>query len=903
VAALLGWRQQGIRDMKRSLRSWLWRIPVDQEVDEELAFHLDMRTRELIDRGVDPATARRQAAERLGDLADLKRTCVDLGRKRDRDMRLMQWLEEFRNDVTFALRQLRRAPGFAAVAVITLALGIGANSAIFALVDATLLRPLPFPAPDRLVMLWEQKEGTPRGRVSPLNLLDWTERNRSFEHIAGFFPGIGGMVMNGADGTAETIPRQWVMAGFFDVLGVKPIIGRTFTQEDNDRRANAVVMSEGLWRTRFNSDPTIVGRDIQFDGDPYTVVGVVPAGFQLFGETSIWGLVPTDRRPALRGIYALQVIGRLKPGVAVEQSRADLATVADALAREYPATNTGRGVRIEPLHDALIGSDLRTTSMLFLGVVGFVLLICCANVANLLLARATVRTRELSLRAALGAGRWRVARQLLTESLVLAALGGALGVAVGAAILEIAPAIIPQGLLPGAVTLTFDVRVVAFCAAGALLVGLLFGVVPASQTTAENLRGELSSRTSGTETGRGGFLRSALVVGEVATAVVLLFGAGLLLRTLANVENVDRGYRAERVLTMLVDPLGSRYPTPESLLQFFAAVEDEIRAVPGVQDVAWGTTLPMGPSEGGRYFVQIVGDTPVDDSQLPTADFQIVSPSYFATLDLPVVAGRPFTDRDTRGSVAVCVVNEAFVRKHLQGRSPIGVRVAVRPTAQPQSAAVVREIVGVARQVKGRPDETEDLVQLYVPLAQNVQDDIFLLVRPTSARAEGLAGPVRGAIGRIDKEQLVSVRNVMTLEDIAWGATSRHRFRAVLVMTFATLALVLAMVGVFGILAYSIQQRVRDIGVRRALGATTADVFRLVVGSTVRVIAAGAIIGLVASATLGRLVSSMLFGVEPLDPATFALVTVVLVFTAALAVAGPAWRATRIDPVAALRGD
>jgi putative ABC transport system permease protein len=888
--------------MKRSLRSWLWRVPVDQEVDEELAFHLDMRTRELIDRGLDPATARRQAAERLGDLANLKRTCVDLGRKRDRDMRVMQWLEEFRNDVKFALRQLRRAPGFAAVAIITLALGIGANSAIFALVDATLLRPLPFPAADRLVMMWEQKEGTPRSRVSPLNLLDWMERSRTFDQIAGFIPSVGGMVMNGKDGTSETVPRQWVMAGFFDVLGVKPIVGRTFTQEDNDRRANAIVMSEGLWRTRFNSDPGIVGRAVQFDGDPYTVVGVVPGGFQLFGQTSIWGLLATDRRPALRGIYALQAIGRVKEGVTIEQAQADMATVADGLASEYPTTNKGRGVRIEPLHDALIGSDLRTTSMLFLGVVGFVLLICCANVANLLLARATVRMRELSLRSALGAGRWRVARQLVTESLVLAAIGGVLGVGVGAAILDVAPALIPEGLLPGAVTLTFDLRVVGFCAAGALLVGLLFGVIPASQTTDLASSSALAS-DSRSVTGRGGMLRSALVVGEVATAVVLLFGAGLLLRTLTNVENVDRGYRADRVLTMLVDPLGARYPTPESLLQFFAAVEDEIRAVPGVQNVAWGTTLPMGPSEGGRYFVQVVGDPPVDESQLPTADFQIVSPAYFETLDLPVLAGRPFSDRDNRGSAAVCIVNEAFVRKHLRGRSPIGMRVGVRPTAQPQSAPVLREIVGVARQVKGRPDETEDLVQLYVPLAQNVQDDIFLLVRPASASTEGFSGSVRGAIGRIDKEQLVSIRDVMTLEDIAWGATSRHRFRAVLVMTFATLALVLAMVGVFGILAYSIQQRVRDIGVRRALGATTKDVFRLVVGSTVRVIAVGAVIGLVTAAGLGRLVSTMLFGVEPLDPATFALVTLVLALTGAIAIAGPAWRATRIDPVAALRGD
>jgi putative ABC transport system permease protein len=377
----------------------------------------------------------------------------------------------------------------------------------------------------------------------------------------------------------------------------------------------------------------------------------------------------------------------------------------------------------------------------------------------------------------------------------------------------------------------------------------------------------------------------------------------LLLRTLMAVENVDRGYRADGVLTMVVDPLGSRYPTPAALSQFFAAVEQEVTVLPGVRSVAWASTLPLGPSEAGRSFFEIVGDPPVDPTNRPTADHQIVSPTYFRTLDLPVVAGRSFTDRDTRDSVPVCIVNEAFVRGHLRGRSAIGLKVAVRPTASPQAPPVLREIVGVARQVKGRPDETEDLIQIYVPMAQDLMDDIYLLVRPTSGRAEGLAPSVRAAIARVDKEQLVSIRSVMTLEDVAWEATSRHRFRAVMVMTFAGLALLLAMVGVFGILAYSVQQRVRDFGVRRALGATTSDVLRLVVGSAVRVIATGAVIGLVLSTLLGRLLATMLFGVQPLDPLTFALVTIVLVLTAAASIAGPAWRAVRIDPAAALRSE
>jgi putative ABC transport system permease protein len=888
--------------MKRSLRSWLWRVPLDQEIDEELGFHLEMRTRELVERGMDPKTAREVATQRLGDLASLKRTCADLGRKRDREMRLMQWLEEFRDDVKIALRQMRNSPAFTFIAAVTLALGIGANSAIFALVDTTLLRPLPFPAPDRLVMLWEKSDTTPQSRVSPLNMLDWHERSRTFDVIAGFVPNIGGMVLAGADGTAETHPRQWVTAGFFDVLGVKPVVGRTFTADDDRRRANAVVLSETLWRARFNGDPSIVGRDIRLDGAPYTVVGVVPTGFQFFGRTSMWGLVSIVRRPEVRRAYALHAIGRMKPDIALDAAGSDLAAVAEGLAREFPETNKGRSVVLEPMHDALIGSELRLTSMLFLGVVGIVLLICCANVANLLLARATVRTRELAVRSALGAGRRRIIRQLVTESLVLSAVSGVLAVVIGAAILNIAPSLIPEGLLPTAVTLTFDMRVVAFCAGAAVLVGLLFGLAPAWQATAFSSAPALAS-DSRTVTGRGGTLRNLLVIGEVATAVLLLFGAGLLLRTLIAVEKVDRGYRAEQVLTMMVDPLGSSYPTPVLLQQFFDDVEREIMSLPGVSSVAWASTLPLGSSLAGSSFFDIVGAPPVDESKRSSADYQIVSPKYFNTLDLPIVAGRGFDERDTRDKVPVCIVNEAFVRNHLQGRSPLGVQIALRPTGSPQSKPDVRQIVGVARQVKERPDETEDLLQVYVPMAQDLMDDMYLLVRPTSQRAEVLAGSVRAAIGRVDKEQLVSVRDVMTLDDIAWDATARHRFRAVLVITFAALALVLAMVGVFGIFAYSVQQRVREFGVRIAMGASMSDVLRLVLGGAVRVIAVGMVIGLGLAAVLSRSLASVLFGVEPLDPLTFGSVALVLLVTAVISTAGPAWRAARIDPAVTLRGE
>jgi putative ABC transport system permease protein len=888
--------------MKRSLRSWLWRVPLDQEVDEELALHVELRTRELIEHGLDPKIARDTVLSRIGDLGQLKRTCIDLGRKREREMRLTRFIEEFRDDVRLAIRQLMKAPGFTIVATITLALGIGVNSAIFALVDATLLRPLPFHEPDRLVAVWERTDRTARGFASPLNMQDWNERTRSFELIAGFVPGMGAMVMSGSDGTAETVSRQWVMAGIFDVLGVKPLVGRMFRPDDNDQRKNMVVLSEGFWRTRYGGDPSIVGRDVRFDGEPYTIVGVAPKEFTLLGDTAMWGLRWIPPGPQFRAAYGFQGVGRLQPDVTLEQAQADIATVASGLAKEFPQSNTGRSVHLEPLHDALIGSELRTTSILFLGVVGFVLLICCANVANLLLARATARARELAIRSAIGARRGRIVRQLLTESLVLAAIGGALGVAVGASILKAAPSLLPAGLLPGMVTIAFDARVLAFCGVAALLVGILFGLAPAWQATgvssAQVLAGE--GRAS---TGRGGRIRGLLVVAEVATAVLLLFGGGLLLRTLMAVEGVDRGYHTEGAVTMMVDPLGSTYPTPQRLLQFFDEVEREVRGIPGVRSVAYTSTLPLGASDIGPVSFEIVGDPPPANNQRPAAAFQLVSHAYFDTLRIPLADGRAFTDRDTVDSPRVCIVSEAFVRTHLGGRSPIGLQVALRPAQIPQAKPDIREIVGVVDQVKGRPDEIEDVAQVYVPFAQRPIDDIYLVATPQSPGLEGLAASVRAAIDRVDTAKLVSVHTVMTLDDIAWDATGRYRFRAVLVMTFAMLALVLSMVGVFGVLGYAVQQRSREFGVRMALGATGGNVLRLVLGSASRLVLTGAVIGLALAIASARTISTFLFGVPPLDTLTFAAVAVLLAVTASIAVAVPALRALRIDPVEAFRAE
>jgi putative ABC transport system permease protein len=817
----------------------------------------------------------------------------------------MPAFDDLRQDLRFAMRTLTRERLFTAAAVLMLALGIGANSAMFALVDAILLRPLPFPAPDRLVVLWEQTPASPRSPVSPINLLDWKARTRTFDGMAAYVPNIAGMVLASEDGNAETISRQWVSSGIFEVLGVRPIAGRTFLPSDDADRAAVVVLTETFWRTRFDADQGIVGRSLRLDGDPWTVIGIVPDSAQVIGRASMWAL-STPRFPPVappnagRAGFA-RAIGRLKPGVPLETAADDLSAVAAALARELPS-NAGRGATIEPLHGAVVGRELRLTSMLFLGVVGLVLLICCANIANLLLARATVRRRELATRAALGAGRSRVIRQLLTESLVLGVLGGLIGIAVGAAILSVAPSVLPADLLPAPVTLSFDSRVLAFCALATLIVASLFGLAPAWQAANAPLAQVIASE-SRTASPRGSRTRTSLAAAQVAVAVVLLFAAGLLLRTLANLDDVDRGYRAESVLTVLVDPVDSRYGSPAGLLRFYDAIEQDLRSRPGVRAAAWATTLPMGESYFGQTFAEVAGDAPLEESARPVVDYQIVSPSYFDTLDLPIVTGRAFDERDRADSVPVCMVNEAFVRRFFQGRSPIGLRLVIRPMTGPQAKPFIREIVGVARQVKGRPDETNDFLQIYIPLAQNTIGDIFLLVRPESGDAAALAPAVRATFARLDTDQLTSVRSVMTLEDVASDGTARHRFRAVLVLTFAGLSLGLAMVGLFGVIAYSVEQRVRDFGVRRALGATTRDVLGVVMSGAAPMIAIGAVIGLALSLAAGRLLASLLFGVRPLDAATFGAVALVLAVTAAVAVVGPAWRAARVDPAVALRAD
>jgi putative ABC transport system permease protein len=816
---------------------------------------------------------------------------------------LTERLEEVSRDVRLAVRQLISAPGFTLVAALTLALGIGINSAIFSLADAALMRPLPFRQSERLVMLWERLPTSPKTGVSPLNMRDWNLQSRSFEGIAAVQRGMGGgPLLTAPDGSMESAERQSVSANFFDVLQVTPIAGRTFRSEDDGPSPRVVLLGERVWRRRFSSDPSIVGRLVRLNGQPYTVLGVVADAVQFSRPAEIWTLSPQfPDVPALRAARAFEVVARLKPGVTMEAAQSELGVIADQLAREYPEANKGAGVIVEPIRAGIVGSDLQTTSVFLLGVVGFVLLLCCANVANLLLARATARAREIAVRTALGAERGRIVRQLLTESLVLAVSGGSLGIGIGAAILRAAPALIPSGLLPAAVTPAFDARVVIFSLGAAVAVGIVFGVIPAWHATGASLSGVIASESrSATSTSRR--LRSLLVSGEVAAAVLLLCGASLLLQTLLKLIGGDTGYRSqsESVLTLdfsVSTGKNSRYPTSEAVIQFYDAVGREARALPEVRHVGWASSLPYGTSELGRWAFEIVGDPQVDLRNRQTAEYTTADPGYFETLDLPIVNGRGFDERDTLRSLPVCLVNEAFVRRHFKDRNPIGARLLLKPgfNQPPQ----VREIVGVARQTSGEPDAPEEMLQVYVPLAQFPTGDVYMVVQPSTGSAEALTPLVRRVVALIDPD--VPVRRDRTLEVLSIQSTAGYRFRAKLVGTFAALALVLAMVGVFGVLAYTVQQRQREIGVRMALGATSARVMWLVFRDAGWMIATGAFAGVVLAAFSGRLIATFLFGIDPLDPLTFVSVPVVILLTAIVASAAPAWRASRINPVVAFR--
>jgi putative ABC transport system permease protein len=861
----------------------------ERRLREEIEEHLVQQTAENIRAGLSPNEARRQAVLKFGAVEEVK--------EHYRDQTGLPILEHLLHDTRYAVRSLRKNQGFTAVAVLTLALGIGANSAIFSFAAAVLLRPLPFDEPDQLVMVSEgRQDRAERGKAAFLNFVDWREQNQTFESIAAVTG--SGVTVQASDGTPEQIPSQSVTADFFRVFRVQPIIGRAFTTADVVPKPNVVVIGERFWRTRLGADPAILGRVLTLNGQPYSVIGVIPASFQILEPSELWTLFSAPPgAPFLRRSRFFDVIGRLKPGVTLETARADIRTVAENIAASSPETNKGWTASVDEMGEMLVGNELRLTSQVLVAVVLCVLLIASANVAGLVLARGASRTREFAVRAALGAGRRRVLMQSFTESLVLASVGGIVGFGLCAGIVRAAPSLIPPGLLPPSVALSLDWRVVAFCAVVSTAVGILFGLAPAWNATRISLTEAIGVGTRGSTTKTGAF-RNVVTVAEVAVAVLLLCGAGLLVRTLHSLANVDAGHRAEGVVTARVTLPTGRYNTHERMLRFHESVERELNAVPGVR-AAVGTSLPLDGSFFGQLF-EIVGDPPAEPSQRPVATYEMVSGRYLDTMGIPIVQGRGFDDGDVTNGTPVCLVSEEFVRRFLAGRNPIGMQVRVSPmTFASIMAPVTREIVGVVRQVKQRPGELREAAQLYVPMAQNSWFAASIVARSEVGRPEALLSIIRSVVAKI--EPTLPLTRVRTLEEVAFEANARPRFRAQLVGTFALLALVLAMVGLFGVLAFSVQQRVQEFGVRIAVGANTSDIVHLVLRRTAWITLSGIAFGLAMSAGLSRFLQGLLFGVEPIDLTTFAAVAAVLMMTALGASLAPLMRAARVDPLVALR--
>jgi predicted permease len=796
-------------------------------------------------------------------------------------------------DLRYAARLLRKSPGFTLTAIVVIAIGIGANGAIFSLVDAVLLRPLPYAQPEQLVRLWEHAPGNDRNAVSPLNFLDWSEQNKLFASMAAISGASRTLTRDGA--SAERILGQAVTSAFFDQFGVKPVLGRTFVAGDFVPNSQVVIISEGFWKSHLGGAASAIGSTLLLDGQPKTVIGVVPADFQIWQVSHLWEPYVVRRSPEQRKIHYLRVFGRLRPGVTVEQARANMATVAASLAQAFPETNKAWGVTVDPLREAMVGRDLRTTSLVLAGVAAFVLLMGCANVASLLLARGVGRTREIAVRASLGGSPGRIAQQLLTESALLATLGGAAGMALAWTIVRAAPSFLPPDTLPVGVKLVLDLRVIAFASLATLATGLLFGFAPAWQASRLSLAETLRAGGRGATSGAG--FRTVLAAGEIAVAVILVAGAGLLLRTIVSLDHVDPGFHADNVITMHVNPPNSRFKDPQQTGVLFQRMEREIAAVPGVKSVGFSTVLPLDGWDIGQPFT-VVGAPPVGASQSPSGNYQMVNPRYFETLGIAVIRGRAFTDRDTAQSQQVCIVNEELVRQHLQGREPIGTHLIVAAMGATGPKNVDREIVGVIRQVKvDGLDEKTNSGEVYVPLTQNSWYWSAIAVR-TEGNSLGVVNSVKEAIARVDKD--LPVTRVRTMEEVAAETIAQPRFRAGLVGAFAALALVLAAVGIFGLLAFSASQRTREFGIRMALGARAGNVLAMVLRGGLAITAAGVAVGIAGATALTRFLETLLFGVQPLDLVTFAGAALLLTAVALAACAIPAWRASRTNPAVAL---
>ncbi len=799
----------------------------------------------------------------------------------------------FMQDIRYGFRMLAKSPGFTAVAVATLALGIGANTAIYSVVNAVLLRPLPYDAPDRLALVWHTNPNKDEGTtdyVSYPSFLDFRRESTTFEEMAGATPPWS-LVLSG-DGEPERVSAQFVSWSFYKLLGTRPILGRAFLEsEDQPGQPLAAVLSHRLWQRRFGSDPHVLGRTITIDGQPVTVVGVMPPGFYFLEDVDLW--TQLSGNPVIgrgRGVRIARVLARLSPAADLSQAGGEMETIARQLQQEYPATNAGLGASVVSLHEHIVGNS-RTALVVLLGVVGFVLLIACANVTNLLLARATSRGREIAVRTALGATRPRLLRQLLTESVLLAVLGGAAGVVLAAWAADLIRGLGPAGL-PRADEVGIDPHVLAFTTVLSLLTGLLLGLAPALHMTGAHVYEKLKEGGRGPSASGRGTLRNMLVISEVALALVLLAGAGLMIRSLARLLDVSPGFDARHLLTLQISLPDTTYAQPARRAGFYTELFSRIEALPGVEASGGVTRIPL--REGVTTKLDIQGHAVAPGAQ-PEVEFRRASARYFRAMGIPVVKGRALEDQDTPESRLVAVINETAARRFWPGEDPIGGRVRFFGS---DPNLPWWTIVGVVGDVKHFGLDSAPRPEVYMHFGQGPPISPFIAVR-TSVDTTGLTATVRDTIRAIDRD--VVIYNVATMPDLIRGSMVQRRFNTLAVGLFAAIALTLAALGIYGVLSYSVRQRTHEIGVRMALGAAHGDVVKLVLKQGLALVLIGVLTGLPAALALTRLLTSMLYEVAATDPPTFIVVPLILLVVALLATYLPARRATRVDPMIALR--
>jgi predicted permease len=872
-----------INTLVARVRALMHRDVVLQDIDEELRSHIEMETEANREQGMSPEEARLSAAKSFGNLGSIRDLAYEV--------RGGGFMETLWQDLRYSGRMLLKHRGFTLIAVLTLGLGIGANTAIFSIVNAVLLRPFPYHAPEQLVMIGE---GGPGGSVSYPNFADWRD-DRKFFDAASAVRSNESFNFTGA-GEPERVQGRLVSAGYFSLLGVKPSLGRDFLADDDRPGATpAVILSHGFWSRRFGNDQSIIGRQITLNNQSYTVVGVAPHSFQFGMEADV--SVPiglsAERFKARGSDPGINVVARLKPNVSLEQAQTELNLIYARMEQQYPESNTGRRAYLTPLHEYFIG-DVRQPLLILLGSVGLVLLIACANVANLLLVSASTRRREMCVRVALGANRWRIIRQLLTESCMLALLGAVLGILLAhwgtSLILTQLPADIPR-LAEASV----DLPVLAFTLGVSILTGLLFGLAPALQASRLNLTEALKEGDRGSSGGRQ-HLRNLMVVSEVALTLTLLVGAGLLIQSFRRVMQVHPGFEAQNLLTMQISV---NNPDGHQVSRFFNELQENVRRLPGVKSVAVSNGLPLGVANHPVFFIE---GRPRPETNRPSGVRYTVSPDYFQTMGIDLIKGRLLTAQDTPDTPLVVVIDEALAEQHFQTEDPIGKRIT-----QSSSGTPSYEIVGVVRHVEhnnldGQASRTP---QFYLAFNQIPPDRlpgsvrrINLLTR-TEVEPLSLAPAVRGEIAALNKDQ--AVFNVRTMEQIVSQSVAPRRFSMLLLSVFAVVALVLASIGIYGMMSYAVAQRTREIGLRMTLGAQRGNVLRMVIGHGMKLALIGVALGLVASVALTRTMKTLLFGVSATDPTTFVGLALLLTLIALLACWFPARRATRVDPIVALR--